>query len=99
MLSTTSLACASWAISATGKPTRRSPAINRAAHAVITLKSEGVRTLAALEQRIAEAVEIEARLGDAAALAALGPAEPDLGTIWLGRAHQSRLAPASARNP
>ena len=73
-------------------------ALNRAAHAVITLKSEGVRTLAALEQRISEAGRIEARLADAAAYAALGPAEPDLGTVWLGRA-PSRLAPASSRNP
>jgi len=36
--------------------------INRAAHAVVLLKSEGVRTLRALEERIAEANELGERL-------------------------------------
>ncbi|KQT66270.1 MULTISPECIES: hypothetical protein [unclassified Aureimonas] len=46
-------------------------AINRAAHAVVMLKSEGTRTLAALEERIAEARLLAGRLEDAASLAAL----------------------------
>ncbi len=37
-------------------------AINRAAHAVVLLKSEGVRTLRALEERSAEAGELAERL-------------------------------------
>lgn len=46
-------------------------AINRAAHAVVMLKSEGTQTLAALESRIAEARLLADRLEDAARLAAL----------------------------
>ena len=37
-------------------------AINRAAHAVVLLKSEGVRTLQALEERTGEARELGERL-------------------------------------
>ena len=49
--------------SAFGKSLEESDAaINRAAHAVIVLKSEGVRTLAALESRVHEAGEAIERL-------------------------------------
>lgn len=46
-------------------------AINHAAHAVVMLKSEGTKTLAALETRIAEARLLAERLEDVARMAAL----------------------------
>jgi hypothetical protein len=46
-------------------------AINRAAHAVVMLKSEGTRTLAALGERIEEGRRLVEELEDAARIAAL----------------------------
>ena len=82
-------------------------AIDRAAHAVVMLKSEGLKTLAGLEIRIEEARRLAERLDEAARLAefeldlandngfAAPAAAPE--AEWLRRI-ESRLAPASTLN-
>lgn len=83
-------------------------AINRAAHAVVMLKSEGTKTLCDLEARIAEARLLVDRLEDAARTAVvqqerandnglavpLDAAEETLESEWMRRL-ESRLASAS----
>jgi hypothetical protein len=89
-------------------------AINRAAHAVVMLKSEGTRTLAALGERIEEARRLVEALEDAARNAALeldlandnalSAAEAAAPAPLPGpeaewlRRLESRLAPASTAN-
>lgn len=83
-------------------------AINRAAHAVVMLRGEGVDTLRALEEASREARALADRLEDAVHLAEIrlsvandGAARPDLGSptqdTWLTLI-ESRLASASAAN-
>ena len=83
-------------------------AINRAAHAVVMLRGEGVDTLRALEEASREARALADRLEDAVHLAEIrlsvandGSARPDLGSptqdTWLTLI-ESRLASASAAN-
>lgn len=83
-------------------------AINRAAHAVVMLRGEGVDTLRALEQATLEARELAERLEDAMHMAQVrlsvandGAARPDLTSptqdTWLTLI-ESRLASASVAN-
>ena len=83
-------------------------AINRAAHAVVMLRGEGVDTLRALEHASSEARELAERLEDAVHMAEIrlsvandGAARPDLTSptqdTWLTLI-ESRLASASVAN-
>ena len=83
-------------------------AINRAAHAVVMLRGEGVDTLRALERASSEARELAERLEDAVHMAEIrlsvandGAARPDLTSptqdTWLTLI-ESRLASASVAN-
>ena len=83
-------------------------AINRAAHAVVMLRGEGVDTLRALERASSEARELSERLEDAVHMAEIrlsvandGAARPDLTSptqdTWLTLI-ESRLASASVAN-
>jgi hypothetical protein len=83
-------------------------AINRAAHAVVMLRGEGIDILRALETEASEARALAERLEDAVRMAEIrlsvandGAARPDLTSptqdTWLTLI-ESRLASASAAN-